>query len=232
MRFFQKLPTLYKFLGIATLVAIAVVVSGLLITRSFSPTSSVQSPRSLLPQGVNKNPSSDRPYLGHLPYSQAEQSQLMMIGSYAQKQHQRFEFMDIEAGKALMQLIYAARDEGVWIVPVSGFRTIEEQKKLFEAQIKRRGSEQAAASFSAPPGYSEHATGLAVDLTDGRFPKQDVTLEFEKTDAFRWLTRHAKEFGFQMSFPNNNSQGVSYEPWHWRFVGSPRAAQIFASEPD
>ncbi|GAC1465593.1 MAG: hypothetical protein NVS2B14_12400 [Chamaesiphon sp.] len=102
-----------------------------------------------------------------------------------------------------MKLISAARDEDIWIFPVSGFRSIEYQKKLFLAQIQRRGSEKEAALFSAPPGYSEHATGLAVDLADGHFSQQEFD-NFEKTDTFRWLMLHASEFDFEMSFPQGN----------------------------
>ncbi|WP_017718020.1 M15 family metallopeptidase [Kamptonema formosum] len=152
----------------------------------------------------------------------------MIIASYAQQEYQRFEQLDREAGLALMKLIYAARDEGVWIIPVSGFRNIAAQELLFKSQIERRGSPEEAAKLSAPAGYSEHHTGYALDMADGLSPKKDITYEFEKTNAYRWLTLHAKEFGFEMSFPANNSQGVSYEPWHWRFVGSPRATEIFA----
>jgi D-alanyl-D-alanine carboxypeptidase len=53
-------------------------------------------------------------------------------------------------------------------------------------------------------------------------------VEFAKTDAFRWLTLHAQEYGFELSFPENNPQGVSYQPWHWRFVASPEAQTIFS----
>lgn len=166
---------------------------------------------------------------GHYSYSEANQGQLMIIGSYAQEPYQRFEYFDKEAGKFLMKLIYTARDEGIWIVPVSGFRDIEKQKLLFEQQIAKRGSEVAAAKVSAPAGYSEHHTGYAIDLTDGQFPKQDITNEFIKTEAYRWLTLHAKEFGFEMSFPQNNSDGVMFEPWHWRFIGNPDAINTFSN---
>lgn len=168
-----------------------------------------------------------KPQFGHFPYPEGKADKMLVIGSYAQHEHQRFERLAPEAAFALMKLIYAARDDNVWIIPVSGFRHIAAQDKLFKAQIERRGSVEAAAKLSAPPGYSEHATGYAVDITDGRFPKQDVTYDFAKTDAYKWLSIHAKEFGFELSFLENNSQGVSYEPWHWRFVGSPEAAMIF-----
>lgn len=166
--------------------------------------------------------------LGHFPYAEANQNQLMTISSYAQHEYQRYEKLHSEAALALMKLIYAARDEGVWIIPVSGFRTITDQEKLFQAQVRKTGSDAAAAKISAPPGYSEHHTGYAIDLADGHYPNQDITSAFQQTGAFRWLTQHASEFGFEMSFPPNNFQGVSYEPWHWRFVGSSQASMIFA----
>ena len=155
---------------------------------------------------------------------------MMTIASYATGEYQRFESLAPEAGKALMKMIYAAREEGIWIVPVSGFRTIDFQEKLFQRQIQRQGSPEAAAKLTAPPGYSEHHTGFAVDLTDGNSSyKEDITLAFANTPAFKWLTRRAGEFGFELSFPENNPQGVSYEPWHWRFIGSPHADETFAN---
>ncbi|WP_420758980.1 M15 family metallopeptidase [Nostoc sp. CALU 546] len=154
---------------------------------------------------------------------------MMIVGSYASGTEQRFEFLNPEACQAFMKMIYAARDAGVWIIPVSGFRSVQQQEKLFQNQIKRHGSAKEAAKISAPPGHSEHHTGFAIDLTDGKSPKQDITFAFENTDAYRWLTRYAKEFGFEMSFPSNNGQGVSFEPWHWRYVGSQDAAAIFAN---
>jgi zinc D-Ala-D-Ala carboxypeptidase len=167
-------------------------------------------------------------YYGHFTYAQANTNEVITVASYATGEFQRFESVSPEAGKALMKMIYAAREEKVWIIIVSGFRTIEQQQKLFQEQIQRLGSAKKAAKISAPPKYSEHHTGYAVDLADGNSYKQDITLKFENTDAFRWLTRHAQEFGFELSFYKNNPQGVSYEPWHWRYVGSPKATAIFA----
>jgi D-alanyl-D-alanine carboxypeptidase len=178
---------------------------------------------------VEKKPTSNQLAFGHFPYTQANPNQMMLIGSYASGADQRFESLNTEAVKAFMKMTYAAREVGVWIIPVSGFRTIEQQEKLFQEQIKRRGSAKEAAKISAPAGYSEHHTGFALDLTDGKSFKKDITLEFEKTDAYRWLTSHAQEFGFEMSFPRNNKQGVSFEPWHWRYVGSSDAAAVFAN---
>lgn len=174
-----------------------------------------------------KSPLDTPPRLGHFSYAEADQNQLMTISSYAKHEYQRYEKLHSDAALALMKLIYAARDEGVWIIPVSGFRTIADQEKLFQAQIRKTGSESAAAKISAPPGYSEHHTGYAIDLADGHYPNQDITMDFQQEGAFRWLIQHASEFGFEMSFHPNNSQGVSYEPWHWRFIGSSQARAVF-----
>ncbi len=167
------------------------------------------------------------PKFGHFPYPEGDAKKMAVIASYAQGEYQRFERLAPDMALAFMKLIYAARDENVWIIPVSGYRTFADQDKLFKAQIKKRGSVEAAVKLSAPPGYSEHQTGYAIDLSDGHFPKQDITYNFAQTDAFHWLSTHGKDFGFELSFPENNIQGVSYEPWHWRFIGSPEALNIF-----
>lgn len=258
MRFVKKKYLNFKFTLIATIVAVTVVVTGmvflefalpnLFVKSTANPSSSPTRQTQNYPIGSSSNlpidlmkptydleknkpsfVSSETAY-GHFFYSEADANKMMMMGSYAMGEYQRFEFLESEAAKALMRMIYAARDEGIWIVPVSGFRTIEQQEKLFQAQIQRHGSAQAAAKLSAPPGYSEHHTGYAIDLTDGNFAKdkiQDITDEFSESEAYKWLNLHAKEFGFELSFPKNNPQGVSYEPWHWRFIGSPDAKKVF-----
>jgi len=176
-----------------------------------------------------KKLANNKPFFKHFPYAETNLEKLMIVGSYGRGEYQRFEELNRETAQKLMQLIYAARTEEIWIIVISGFRTIQQQQILWNAQVKKLGSEQQAAKFNAPPGYSEHHTGYAVDLGDGRFQNLDLTPEFENTAAFEWLKIHAQEYGFEMSFPPNNYQGISYEPWHWRFIGSPEAKAIFAN---
>lgn len=178
-----------------------------------------------------QNPLASKPLLGHFPYKEGNFGQMLILGSYGSGDYQRFERLMPEAAFALMKLTSAARDEGVWIIPVSCFRNLQDQRKLFTDQIRRRGSREAAAKSSAPPGYSEHHTGYALDLADGHFPQQDVSLEFAKTEAFKWMDLRAKEFGFELSFPESNPQGINYEPWHWRFIGTPESSRIFNHLP-
>lgn len=128
-----------------------------------------------------------------------------------------------------LTVITAAAQAGIRLIPISGFRSVADQVKLFERQIQRRGSEENAAKLSAPPGYSEHHTGYALDIGDGNQPAADLKYEFENTAAYQWLRANATHgYGFELSFPENNRQGVSFEPWHWRYVGSSEAGQIFA----
>jgi D-alanyl-D-alanine carboxypeptidase len=63
---------------------------------------------------------------------------------------------------------------------------------------------------------------------DGTQPKTDVKFEFETTPAYRWMSTNAKGYGFELSFPDNNVQGVSFEPWHWRFINSGQASAVFS----
>jgi zinc D-Ala-D-Ala carboxypeptidase len=82
--------------------------------------------------------------------------------------------------------------------------------------------------LSAPPGYSEHHTGFALDIGDGSRPEADVKFEFENTKAYQWLQANGRRYGLEISFPANNIQGVSFEPWHWRFTSSPYATAVFS----
>jgi zinc D-Ala-D-Ala carboxypeptidase len=168
-----------------------------------------------------------KPYFGHLPYQEDEPDRLVDAGRFIRGTYERSEALDFEANDAFQTMMAAAKAEGVFLMPISGFRTIADQRILFEKQVERKGSEEAAAKWSAPPGYSEHHTGYAIDIGDMN-SDTDLKMTFQDTNVYRWLVVNASKFGFEQSFPYNNPQGVSFEPWHWRYVSSPRAEQIFA----
>lgn len=107
----------------------------------------------------------------------------------------------------------AARADGVALKIVSAFRSVERQAEIVRAKLDRGLSLDAILAVSAPPGYSEHHTGRAIDVTTDGVPALEI--EFEKTDAFRWLSKRAGEFGFSLSYPAGNPHGYTYEPWHW-----------------
>jgi D-alanyl-D-alanine carboxypeptidase len=120
------------------------------------------------------------------------------------------------AAHAWARLRAAASEEGVELHIVSAFRSVERQVAIIERKLKAGLSIEQVLSVSAPPCFSEHHTGLAIDIgTPGVVALEP---EFENTPAFAWLTRHAAAFGFQLSYPRNNPGGFDYEPWHWRFL--------------
>lgn len=161
----------------------------------------------------------------HKSYSEAPPAVLVSVGPY--RDTNRSVQMRKPAATAYLKMVEAARAEGVRIVPISGFRPVSYQKKLFDRAVKRYGSEQKAARSVAPPGYSEHATGWTLDLGDQSHRATDIEPSFQSTPAFRWLEIHSARFGFELSFPVNNPQGVNHEPWHWRFVGTDEARATF-----
>lgn len=179
---------------------------------------------------VVPSPSVEPSKYGHLPYTEVDRNDLVVVSSFGLRENQRFERLHQDAAYAFMQMANAARDEGVWLVLLSAFREIDKQSELFEYQIQSKGSPEAAAKFSAPPGYSEHHTGYAMDVGDGHSPSSDINLGFAETQAFLWMLQNSREYGFELSFPFDNAQGVSYEPWHWRFTESPESRLIFAQE--
>jgi zinc D-Ala-D-Ala carboxypeptidase len=165
---------------------------------------------------------------GHFPYAENLPERLVGAGRFVRDSYEREELLDAEAAQAFEAMKKNARTQGIQLMAISGFRNTADQRVLFENQIARRGSPEAAARLSAPPGHSEHHTGYALDITDASRSDVDLKVAFEETSAYQWLITNAQQYGFEQSFPRNNVQGVSYEPWHWRFVGSARSAQVFS----
>lgn len=170
--------------------------------------------------GLDARLSADGRLLGHLPYAEASSADLVTIAPGLQ--------LHRDAAEALLAMQQAAAADGVNLVVLSAFRSIELQKQLFfDVKSERAQSARQRAQVSAPPGFSEHSTGYAVDLGDGSAPATNLAPAFADTSAFRWLQAHAARYHFVLSFPENNPQGVSYEPWHWRFEGTAEALQTF-----
>ncbi|MFZ9270323.1 MAG: M15 family metallopeptidase, partial [Prochlorococcaceae cyanobacterium] len=155
-------------------------------------------------------PAADGRLLGHFPYEEVDPDQLVSIAPGQQLQQ--------DAAKALLAMQRGARDEGIDLVVLSAFRSQAVQNRLFfEIKSERNQTARERARVSAPPGYSEHGTGYAVDLGDGAAPASNLSTSFEQTAAFAWLQANAARYQFVLSFPRGNSQGVNYEPSHWRY---------------
>jgi D-alanyl-D-alanine carboxypeptidase len=107
----------------------------------------------------------------------------------------------------------AAADDGVALLLVSGFRSIDYQARLIRKKLNAGQSLADILAVVAAPGFSEHHTGRAVDIaTPGSRP---LTADFEDSAAFGWLTANAARFDFSLSYPRHNPGGFAYEPWHW-----------------
>ena len=177
------------------------------------------------PEVSTKEPEGAPDLFGHRPYTEAPLAQLRTVSRAGDGYEIR---LREAAAKSYLSMDAAANADGVDLVVISGFRTIAEQQQLFFEISKQRNQTPAQrAKVSAPPGHSEHHTGYAMDIGDGSAPSTNLSTNFEKTAAFQWLQSNAAKYGFEMSFPTNNPQGVMYEPWHWRFVGDDASLATF-----
>ena len=117
------------------------------------------------------------------------------------------------AAERWSEMVTSAAADGVTLLLVSGFRSVDYQARLIRKKINAGQTIEEILSVNAAPGFSEHHTGQAVDIaTPGSRP---LTEDFETTEAFRWLSDHAARYGYSMTYPRDNPWGFIYEPWHW-----------------
>jgi len=135
----------------------------------------------------------DRRVLGHLPYEEIPREKLVLIEPNIE--------VHIDMRDSLLQMREKAKKEGIYLVFLSGYRSINLQKDIFYSLKSIRNQEAVErARVSAPPGYSEHSTGFAIDIGDATQRETDFETEFENTKAFRWLIKNAAKFHFKLSF--------------------------------
>jgi D-alanyl-D-alanine carboxypeptidase len=126
---------------------------------------------------------------------------------------------------AFQRMAEEAEKQSVRLKIIWAYRAHHLQQEQFTEAHKKHGK-RGAIRWLAPPGYSEHQTGWALDIGDAMDPEADDNPLFERTKAFHWLKQNAHHYGFELSFPPANWQGVSYEPWHWRYVGTSQARSV------
>jgi len=221
-----KLQLVVLIIGGLTGFVLLAVISGFLfsLTTPKQTANSVAEPIGSTPAPIVTNTpvNNDDTVLGHFRYSEAPESELAPITGDSRIRMRKSAAVKFQA------MVQAARSAGVILVPISGFRSVQEQKQLFfgvGAQRNQTPAERAA--LSAPPEHSEHHTGYAVDVGDGTVAATNLQANFDHTKAYQWLQANAAKFSFEISFPKDNLQGVSYEPWHWRFVGDTDSLETF-----
>ena len=117
------------------------------------------------------------------------------------------------AARAWTRMRDAAARDGIELQIVSAFRSVEYQLGIVQRKVDRGLSMDEILRVSAAPGYSEHHSGRAFDLTTPGYAVLEE--EFEHSPAFAWLSKNAHTFGFRLSYPRDNPHGIAYEPWHW-----------------
>ena len=161
----------------------------------------------------------DQSILGHLPYKEISQDELVFIEPHI--------WVHKDMSKALLKMRQDAKKEGIYLVFLSGYRSIKLQEEIFYSLKSLRNQDASErARVSAPPGYSEHSTGFAIDIGDANYRESDFEIEFDRTNAFTWLKKNAAKYHFKLSFDQDN-KNIDYEPWHWRYEGSIEALKVF-----
>ena len=186
----------------------------------------------------NVNMNLDQPFYDFRIPAKINQQELILVNKYYYLESDyipenleaisnRFALSDMRlvkvAKEAFEALAKKAKEDGFSIVAMSSYRSYDYQVNLYNRYVKSDGKE-AADTYSGRPGHSEHQTGFAVDVYNGKTPYTD----FESTKEYEWMQKHAHEFGFILRFPKGKEDetGYQFESWHYRYVGVDAASYI------
>lgn len=140
-------------------------------------------------------------------------------------------YMRPEAAHALEDMFDAAAKEGLTLYATSGFRSYATQKAIFDRKLKKM-SEKKANEIVAKPGYSEHQSGLTMDIEGKTTLNTGLTYEFGESPEGLWVKENCHTFGFIIRYPEDKTDitGYTYEPWHLRYVGTDAAKVIYEQD--
>lgn len=138
----------------------------------------------------------------------------------------------------LQQMMQAAHNDGVTLVIRSPYRDYERQIYLFNRKVKAYmktkmsylEAYRTTAQAVTIPGASEHQVGLALDITSNSYTT--LTEGFADTEAGEWLALHSYEYGFILRYPDGKEEitGITFEPWHFRYVGKTAAKYMYDND--
>ena len=120
------------------------------------------------------------------------------------------------AKESLEKMINDIKKENLTIRVISAYRSYDYQKDLYNNYVKKDGTLKAD-TYSARPGYSEHQTGLVIDIDNGTTYYED----FDKTEEYKWMLENSYKYGFILRYPKGKEEitRYNYESWHYRYVG-------------
>lgn len=146
--------------------------------------------------------------------------------SFGNKKDEKRQLQKI-AADAITELINQAKNEKIMIYGVSGYRSIARQKVIYKYNVDNYGQAHAD-KYSAKPMYSEHHTGLCMDVSS-KSVEFGLVEKYGETKEGKWLAQNAHKFGFIIRYPKGKEEitGYNYEPWHIRYLGIPLATYIY-----
>ncbi|WP_430533929.1 M15 family metallopeptidase [Listeria rocourtiae] len=135
-----------------------------------------------------------------------------------------------EAGSQLEAMFSAAKNDGLTLYAVSGYRSYKRQQEVFSAEVAAKGEAKAKEAV-AVPGTSEHQTGLAMDISS-RNQGFNLTEAFGETPEGQWLQKNAHKYGFILRYMKGKEAVTQYqyESWHYRYVGKDAATIIYEND--
>jgi D-alanyl-D-alanine carboxypeptidase len=152
-----------------------------------------------------------------LLYSEAHNLKIITepyILEYAGKdRYQRPLWLESQTKNAWLRMRCDAKTEDIFLEAISGYRSCQYQKGIFDRKLARGQTIEQILKVNTAPGFSEHHSGQAIDISTKGEPAAEES--FENTDTFKWLNKNASRYGFVLSYPRNNTHHINYEPWHW-----------------
>lgn len=135
------------------------------------------------------------------------------------------QYLRREAQEAFVKMQTKAAQDSAPLTPTSGYRSFGAQTTVYNGYVATDGQAQAD-TYSARPGYSEHQTGLAMDITGNGVGLDDA---FKNTPQSKWLVENAYKYGFVLRYPEGKEAitGYIYEPWHYRYIGIEAATDMY-----
>ena len=141
-----------------------------------------------------------------------QESDLQSIGKDI---YGREQFLQSNAAHSWELMKNTAYNSNIYLFPVSGYRSYADQANIINRKLKRGATLEHILTVNKLPGYSEHHSGRAIDITNSK--SIGLSDDFKFTNEYKWLIENADQFGFRLTYPEENNSGIIFEPWHWYY---------------